>query len=59
MTRPAVKYSSLRAGYLFGRPEEGVTLGIGIKSGRWDFGFGFETAKKLDPRRPVSLSYEF
>ncbi|MDO8804939.1 MAG: PorV/PorQ family protein [Elusimicrobiota bacterium] len=52
-------FLSLRAGYLFGRPEEGITFGVGIKSGRWDFGFGFETAKKLDSRRPVSLSYEF
>ena len=59
MKMPNSIFFSLRAGYLFGRPEEGVTLGIGIKSGRWDFGFGFETAKKLDARRPVSLSYEF
>lgn len=50
---------SLRAGYLFDREEEGLTFGFGFKSGRWTFAFGFETPKKLDARRPVSVSYDF
>lgn len=50
---------SLRAGYLFSRSEEGLTFGLGIKNGGWNLGFGFETSKNLDNRRPVSLSYEF
>jgi hypothetical protein len=59
MKMPNSVLLSLRVGYLFNRPEEGFAFGIGVKNGRWDFGFAFETAKKLDSRRPVSLSYEF
>mgnify|MGYP001619978769 FL=1 len=59
MKMPYSIFLSVRAGYLFSRPEEGFTFGFGVKNGRWNFGFGFETAKKLDPRHPVSLSYEF
>lgn len=59
MKMPDSIFLSLRAGFLFGRPEEGLTFGIGIKNGPWDFGFAFETAKALDSRRPVSLSYQF
>ncbi|MBU2574122.1 MAG: PorV/PorQ family protein [Elusimicrobia bacterium] len=49
----------LRAGYLFDRPEENMTFGLGIKKGQWDFAFGYEAAKNLDSRYPVSLSREF
>ena len=59
MKMPESIFLSLRAGYLFNRTEEGLTFGIGIKNGPWDFGFAFETAKALDSRRPVSLSYQF
>lgn len=59
MKMPYALFMSLRAGFLYSRPEEGFTFGIGIKKGRWDFGFAFEAAKKLDTRRPVSLSYKF
>ena len=59
MEMPNFIFLSLRAGYMFGRPEEGLTLGIGIKNGRWNFGFAFESANKLESRRPVSLSYMF
>ena len=59
MKMPNSLFLSLRAGYLFNRPEEGFTFGFGLKSGPWDFGFAFEAAKKLESRRPVSLSYEF
>lgn len=50
---------SLRAGYLFDRPEESLTLGLGVKKGQWTFGFGYEAAKDLNGRLPVSLSREF
>ena len=50
---------SLRAGYLFERPEENMTFGFGIRKGPWNFGFGYEASKDLDARLPVSLSCEF
>lgn len=59
MKMPNSIFLSLRAGYLFNRADEGFTFGFGVRNGRWNFGFAFETAKKLDSRRPVSLSYEF
>ena len=59
MKMPETILLSLRAGYLFNRPEEGFTFGIGVRSGPWDSGFGFETAKDLSDRRPVSVSYQF
>lgn len=52
-------FLSVRAGYLFSRGEEGFTMGFGVKQGPWDFGFAYETAKKLEARHPVSLSYGF
>lgn len=59
MEMPNSVFFSLRAGYLFDRPEEGFVFGFGLSNGRWNFGFAFETADELDSRRPVSLSYEF
>lgn len=49
----------VRAGYLFDRQEEGATFGIGVRKGKWDFAFGYEAAKNLNARYPVSLSYQF
>lgn len=59
MKMPQAVMLALRAGYLFAREEEGVTFGVGVKTGAWIFNFGYETAKDLESRRPVSLSYEF
>ncbi len=59
MKMPESIFLSLRVGYLFNRAEDGFTFGLGLRNGPWDFGFGFETAKKLDSRHPVSVSYEF
>ena len=50
---------SLRGGYLFGRPEEGLTLGFGVKKGQWDLGFAYECSKDLGSRYPVSISRKF
>ena len=50
---------SLRAGYLFNRPEENVTVGLGVKSGAWAFNLGYEAAKDLNARMPVSLTWCF
>ncbi len=50
---------SLRAGYLFNRPQESLTLGFGVKKGQWDFGFGFEASKDLGSRYPVSITRKF
>ncbi|MCX5784067.1 MAG: PorV/PorQ family protein [Elusimicrobia bacterium] len=46
---------SLRLGYLMDRPEEGLTLGVGVKKENWSFGFGYETSKDLDARLLVSV----
>ncbi len=50
---------ALRLGYLFDRSEEGFTFGFGVKTGNWNFNFGYEESKDLESRHPVSLSYEF
>jgi len=50
---------SLRAGYLFNRPDENMTFGFGIKKGPWNLGFGYEASKELAARLPVSISCEF
>lgn len=59
MKMPGGLLLSFRGGYLMNRPDEGLTLGLGLKTGKWTFGFGYETAKALDARHPVSASYEF
>ena len=59
MQMPNTVFLSLRAGYLFNRTENGFVFGFGIKNGRWDFGFAFESADKLQSRRPVTVSYTF
>lgn len=49
----------LRAGYLFDRPEENLTFGLGIQKGQWNFSFGYEASKDLNVRYPVSLTRGF
>lgn len=50
---------SLRAGYLFNRPDESMTFGLGLKQGAWELGFGYEASADLTTRFPVSVSFEF
>lgn len=59
MQMPQSLMLSLRGGYLFNRTEEGLTFGFAVKTGRWEFGFAYETARKLNSRNPVSVSYQF
>lgn len=49
----------LRAGFLFDRAGEGMTFGLGLKKGPWNFAFGYEAGGDLNSRVPVSLSLEF
>ncbi len=50
---------ALRFGYMFNRAEEGFTFGFGVKTGSWNFDFGYEISKDLKSRHPAALSYKF
>lgn len=49
----------LRAGYLFNRPEEGVTFGFGLFRDKWSFDYSLGAAKDLNSRQQASLGYKF
>lgn len=50
---------SLRAGYLFGRPAEGLTFGFGFAARKWSFDFSFDTAKEMNARQQAGVGYRF
>lgn len=50
---------SLRSGYLFDRPAEGLTFGFGLAANRWTFDFSFGSAKEMNSRQQAGVSYKF
>lgn len=49
----------LRAGYLFDRPGEGMTFGLGLRRNKWNFDYSLGTDKELSARQQVTLGYRF
>ncbi|OIO05115.1 MAG: hypothetical protein AUJ51_00470 [Elusimicrobia bacterium CG1_02_56_21] len=50
---------TLRAGYLFNRAAEGITLGFGVRKDKWIFDYSLSTAKALNARQQATLGYRF
>jgi len=50
---------SLRIGYLFDRPAEGLTLGFGLREGRMALAYYFGPSKEINARQQFSLTYMF
>lgn len=50
---------SLRSGYQFDRPAEGLTFGLGFAANKWAFDFSFDTGKEMNARQQAGVSYKF
>lgn len=49
----------LRFGYLFDRPAEGLTFGLGFDDGDWSLDIAFDTGKEMNARQQATLGYRF
>ena len=50
---------ALRFGFVFNRFSEGLTLGVGFKSGRFSFDYGHGDAKSMKALSNATFSVEF
>jgi hypothetical protein len=52
-------YGALRAGYMFSRDLNFLTMGVGLRQGRWSLDYGLGAMKRLTNQHHISLGVGF